>query len=106
MSKILNNYNYYRKRTIIEKHNKYEKTNHLTNEKGKKIYDYYICDYCHSEIIIKKKHLEMSGGVVTIPSSLTGKAPINLILCSKCVRPVMNELERERNGENHIPRIN
>lgn len=106
MSKILNNYDYYRKRTIIEKHNKYEKINHLTNERGKKIYDYYICDYCHSEIIIKKKRQYMVGGIVEIPASLTGKAPISLVLCSKCLNPVLMELERERSGENHIPRIN
>lgn len=106
MSKILNNYDYYRKRTNIEKHSKYEETNHLTNAKGKKIYDYYICDYCHLEIIIKKKRQDMDGGIVEIPSSLTGKAPIVLILCNKCLNPVMHELEQERSGENHIPRIN
>lgn len=106
MSKILNNYDYYRKRTNIEKHNKYDKINHLSNEKGEKIYEYYICDYCHSEIIIKKKRQDMDGGIVEIPASLTNKAPISLVLCSKCLNPVMRELENARSGENHIPRLN
>lgn len=105
MSQILNNYKVYRDRKKIEKYSKYTKTSHLTKEKKEKMYDYYVCDYCGDEIkILKKKH-EMSGGTVKIPYSLTGKSPITLMLCNKCLKPVLNELEQGRSGENHIPRI-
>lgn len=105
MSKISKNYAFYMDRNKIEKHSKYKETSHLTREKKEKLYDYYICDYCGDEIkILKKKH-EMTGGMVEIPYSMTGKSPIILMLCCKCLRPVQKELEQERSGENHIPRI-
>lgn len=104
MSKISKNYLFYRDRKI-EKKTKYKSQNHLTNTKKDKLYDYYVCDYCSEEIEILKKKNEMEGGLVVIPYSLTGKSPITLILHNKCLNPVLKELENERSGENHVPRI-
>lgn len=44
---------------------------HLIKYKDEKDYDYYICDYCGDEIKILKKRIEMAGGVVVLPHSLT-----------------------------------
>lgn len=106
MGKIMDNYCFYRNREKIEKQTKYAKTSHLSREKKEKLYDYYKCDYCNGEIEIRKKRTEMTEGLVEIPYSLTGRAPLQLMLCNKCLKPVIKEFEEMRNGENHIPRIN
>lgn len=104
MPKITENYEFYRDRKI-EKKTKYKDSSHLTNEKKEKLYDYYTCDYCQDEIVILPKRENMTGGMVTIPYSLTGKGPITLMLCQKCLNPALNEFEKARDGENHTPRI-
>lgn len=105
MGKIMDNYCFYLNRKKIEKQTKYTKTSHLSKEKKEKLYDYYRCDYCGAEIQIKKKKNEMTGGLVEIPYSLTGKSPLQLMLCNKCLNPLIKELETMRNGENHIPHV-
>lgn len=65
-----------------------------SKEKETKDYEYYKCDYCGDEIKIIKKHSEMSGGIATLPASLTRMEPIKVVLCNKCLRPVIQELER------------
>ena len=103
---ILNNLDFYISRKKININNKFVDSNHLSSrEKKKKLYDYYICDNCSFEIEILKKKNEMLGGEVTIPASLTGRSPVTLILCNKCLKPVLNEFEEARNGTNHIPKI-
>lgn len=107
-TRIINKYTYFRDRKKIEKKIKYEENYNKWDKKEKKIkYEFYTCDYCDDEIQIleKSKKHEMSGGLVEIPASMTGKSPITLILCNKCLNPALQEFERERNGENHIPTI-
>lgn len=86
---------YYKMRDKIEKHLCTEQGSHLTYTKKKIIYEYYICDYCSSIIEIKdKKHKhEQQGGIVNIPSSVTGKGELRLVLCNKCLNKVLNEFE-------------
>ncbi len=68
---------------------------HLVNHKTEKEYDYYKCDYCGDEIKILKKRQEMTGGVVTIPHTITRRGAINLALCNKCLKPVLKDFEEE-----------
>ena len=54
----------YRKEPI--KHTKlqhFEEKNNLVKRKSDKLYDYYICDYCGSEIRLDIKQTERSGGI-------------------------------------------
>lgn len=85
---------------------------HLTKEKTRKLYDYYTCDYCKEEIEITEKWEDKTGGIINIPSIVTGlDKPVCLVLCNKCVKPVLKEFEEkrttefEKNNYNHIPRI-
>jgi len=66
---------------------------HLTKVQKKKEYEYYICDYCGSEIKITDKWEEKTGEIITLPMSLTGNFKYKLALCSKCVKPVIKEFE-------------
>lgn len=68
---------------------------HLVNHKIEKEYDYYKCDYCGNEIKILKKKQEMTGGVVTMPHTVTRRGDIKLALCNKCLKPVLNIFEAE-----------
>lgn len=103
--KIKNRYNEFLWREKIPKHQKYKESDqdtakHLTkskNNKSEKLYDYYCCDYCNDEIKIISKKDEMTGGIVTIPRTLTKKEPIKLVLCNKCLKPVIAEYEEELN---------
>ena len=72
-----------------------EEGSHLVNHKAEKEYDYYKCDYCGSEIKILKKRQEMSGGIVTIPHTITKKGKINLALCNKCLNPILQLFEEK-----------
>lgn len=45
-----------------------ESTSQVINYKKEKLYDYYKCDYCGSEIrILVDKRNEMTGGIVKVP---------------------------------------
>lgn len=72
---------------------------HLVNYKTEKDYNYYKCDYCGSEIKILKKRQEMTGGVVTIPNTVTRRGALNLALCNKCLKPVLKEFEKSKESE-------
>ncbi len=63
--------------------------------KDEKDYDYYICDYCGDEIKILKKKIEMTGGIVVLPHSLTKRGEVKIVLCNKCINPVLKELEKK-----------
>ena len=99
MAKIVNNLDFYKTRfkpTASAKYEeKHEQGRHLVKtEKPKKIYDYYICDYCKGEIVIKDKSYEQTGGVMKIPQSLSNAEKVfYLSLCNKCVKPVVKEFE-------------
>lgn len=79
---------------------KYTKTqvegeqNYTTNRKMIKLYDYYICDYCKSEIRLDKKQQERSGGIVVIPHTLTKCGEITVALCNKCIKDVIKQFEK------------
>jgi hypothetical protein len=68
---------------------------HLVNYKKQKEYEYYKCDYCGAEIKILEKRQEMTGGIVTMPYTITRKKEINLALCNKCLKPALKEFEKE-----------
>ena len=68
---------------------------HLIRYKDEKDYDYYICDYCGDEIKILKKKIEMTGGIVVLPHSLTKRGEVKIVLCNKCINPVLKELEKK-----------
>lgn len=83
-------------RDIVPKYTKFKpkpEGSHLVNHKQEKEYEYYICDYCGSEIKIIKKRQEMTGGTIIIPHTVTKKGDINLALCNKCLKPVLKEFE-------------
>lgn len=88
-------YLYLRDRQKIEKHTKYKECerSNVTKSKKEKEYEYYLCDYCLKEIKIKTKKYEMSGGICTIPQSLTKKESLKLVLHNKCLKPAIMELE-------------
>lgn len=93
------NFNEISSRGTIPKYSKMKakpESSHLVNHKVEKEYDYYKCDYCGDEIKILKKRQEMTGGVVTIPHTVTRRGAINLALCNKCLKPLLKEFEKEK----------
>ena len=93
---IRENISKYRARKQIIKHVKFEKEeskSNLVNSKVKKLYEYYVCDYCKSEIRLDLKKSERSGGLVVIPRNITRSVDIKLALCNKCLRKVLNEFQ-------------
>lgn len=66
---------------------------HLVKYKKEKEYDYYKCDYCREKIIIDKDKTKMTGGTVLFPASLTKKGELQLVLCNKCLNPVLKMFE-------------
>ncbi len=99
MNKIKEN-NDIRNREKPEKRTKYKIINpgvaHLTKTEKKKLYDYYICDFCGDEIKIGGKWEDKTGGIVTLPPSLTHESiTYKLALCNKCVKSVIKEFEEE-----------
>lgn len=84
----------YQNRKEIPKYTKISKDNNesnLINSKKEKLYNYYKCDYCNSEIRLDIKHNERSGGTVEIPHTLTKKGKVKLVLCNKCLNKVLKE---------------
>lgn len=65
----------------------------VVSSKKEKLYEYYICDYCNSEIRLDKKPHERSGGVTTIPHSLTKCGQLKLALCNKYIKDVQKYFE-------------
>lgn len=98
MNKIKGN-NWLLSREKPEKKTKYEITDpgaaHLIKVQKKKLYDYYVCDYCGDEIKINDKWENRTGGIITLPKSLAGTFNYKLALCTKCVKPVINEFKEE-----------
>lgn len=100
MNKIKGN-NYIRNREKPEKRTKHKIINsgaaHLTKTEKKKLYDYYICDFCGDEIKIGGKWEEKTGEIVTLPPSLTHEiVTYKLALCNKCVKSVIKEFEEDK----------
>ena len=99
--KIANNISFYKAREKPQKQSKYEEqvgVKHLTKENTNILYEYYVCDYCKEEIKVTKKWEEKTGGVVKLPKTLTMlDFEICLVLCNKCLNPVVNEFEKMKN---------
>ena len=68
---------------------------HLVKYKKEKEYEYYKCDYCNGNIIINKDKTKMVGGTVKFPATLTQKQDLQLVLCNKCLNPVLKEFENK-----------
>lgn len=80
-----------------EKHTKIqylEEKNNVVKRKAQKSYDYYICDYCGSEIRLDIKQIERNGGTVILPNSLTKCGDLKVALCNKCIKNVLKQLEK------------
>ncbi len=110
MEKIVDNIGLYLKDP--EKHEKFEyeeEKSQIVNNPKRKKYDYYICDYCKSEIKIEKDSSKMTGGIVNIPQTLSKtNRTVKLALCNKCVNPVIKQFEEKNMIEDnlkHIPYI-
>lgn len=70
------------------------KGNNVVNSEKTKMYDYYICDYCGNKIRLDIKKTERSGGLATIPHSLTKCGELKLALCNKCLKPALKIFEK------------
>lgn len=100
MKSILLKQNLLEKRTKIEvfkQYKKQSKVNHLSRDKQKKelLYKFYKCDYCGDEIRILTKHYEQSGGITILPATLTRGTDLKVVLCNKCIKPVVKEYEKK-----------
>lgn len=71
-----------------------EEKNNLVKRKVDKLYEYYVCDYCGSEIRLDIKQTERSGGIAILPNSLTKCGELKVALCNKCVKNVLKQLEK------------
>ncbi len=78
---------------VYEKLEEKQAGSHLVNYKRKKIYYYYKCDFCGNEIRIYKNKRNMSGGIVTIPYTITKCKSLDLALCNKCLKPMLKIFE-------------
>jgi len=83
-------------REMPEKHVKYKEPKdkrgiHLTGKEKKKDYEYYICDYCGEEIRLEKQWDNKSGGIIQVPTSITGIGSVTLALHNKCLQPVLDD---------------
>lgn len=68
-------------------------TSNVVNAEKRKLYDYYVCDYCKEQIRLDVKKTERSGGIAVIPHSLTKCGELRLALHNKCLIPVIQEIE-------------
>ncbi len=85
----------YRKEPIkYTKVQHFEEKNNIVKRNSKKLYDYYVCDYCGSEIRLDIKQAERSGGIAILPNSLTKCGNLKVALCNKCIKEVQRQLER------------
>ena len=69
-------------------------TSNVVNSERTKMYDYYVCDYCRDKIRLDIKKSERSGGIATIPHTLTRCGELKLALCNKCIKKAIEELEK------------
>ena len=85
-------------RENVPKYVKYKKKpdgSHLVNYKQQKDYEYYKCDYCGEEIIIKDKSEEQDGGIAILPNTITNRGNIKIALHNRCLNTLLREIEKE-----------
>ena len=102
MMRIKNNLTYFVTRKEPEKHQKYkyiDSKSQVTNRAKLLDYEYYKCDYCDKEIIIKEDWSEKSGSIVKIPAIITKNKEIVLALHNKCLKLVLKEFEGRTTNE-------
>ena len=69
---------------------------HLIKYKQEKDYEYYKCDYCGKEIKIEKDWEKRTGGILTLPTSLTNRGKIKVAMHNQCLKNFLKELEENR----------
>ena len=82
------------KLTKIEVRGKPEKFTEYKEEwRGfkKKLYDYYICDYCGEKIALTEPKNQRTGGTTKVSYVLTKRKTVEVALCNKCVNPALKE---------------
>lgn len=85
-------------RENVPKYVKYKQKpagSHLVNYKAEKDYEYYKCDYCGQEIVIKTKRENQDGGIAVLPNSLTNRGAIKVALHNRCLNPLLSQIEKE-----------
>lgn len=91
----------WQKRKKIEIHTQYAKDKNGFELKNKKMYDYYICDYCWIPIKLfpNKKHYKQEGGKVIIPCSLINNKSVEVAVHNRCIKYLIKELEELKNAK-------
>ena len=85
----------YRKEPVkYSKMQHFEEKNNVVNRKCKKIYNYYICDFCGEEIKINVNHQDDEGGIAVLPNSLTKCGNLRVVLHNKCINKALKQLEK------------
>lgn len=85
-------------RDNIPKYVKYKEKpdgSHLVRYKDEKEYEYYKCDYCGQEIVIKKKLEEQDGGIAILPNSITNRGAVKVVMHNKCLNPFLKDIKEE-----------
>ena len=85
-------------RENIPKYVKYKKKPegyHLVKYKPEKEYEYYKCDYCGEEIIVKDKLEEQDGGIAILPNTITNRGNTKIALHNRCLNPLLKKIEEE-----------
>lgn len=88
-------------RENVPKYVKYKKKpdgSHLVNYKQQKDYEYYKCDYCGEEIIIKDKADEQDGGIAILPNTITNRGNIKIALHNRCLKPLLEAIEKRKDN--------
>lgn len=70
---------------------KQEGKSYVCQHKKIKLYDYYKCNYCGEEIIIKENKRDQDGGEITFRGR-------RIALHNKCLNPMLKEFERGNYG--------
>lgn len=64
----------------------------VVNYKKEKLYKYYKCDYCGAEIVITGKKQEMTGGIATIPHTVTKKGRIKVSIMQQVFKTIIKRI--------------
>ena len=79
----------------IERRGKPTKFTEYSDEWGgrkRKLYDYYVCDYCGKKIELTEPKNQRTGGTVKLSYILTKRSTVEVALCNKCINLVLKEL--------------
>ncbi len=85
------------KMRLIKNRGKVPKYTEFESDKvghGKKLYEYFICDYCGDKIILSEPKHQRTGGTVKLSYVLTKSETVEVALCNKCVVLALKEFEK------------